>query len=641
MSASAKVSLDVHVGFGNSFRLAHWTPVSVVVSNAGRSFSGHLEISTTAGNALDLRQFQTTYSRPLEMPAGARRLVRLTVLIDSLAHPLRVRVRQNELSLASAELPLKRRFTDLQMVAVLSPEVSLDALNQRGVRVTYTLLVHLPEHWRGYDGLKALVVHGTSLESLTARQYGALKKWLASGGTLVVSGRADYTLMRTRRLRDLLPAEPDGLLKVSSRELFPDADSHQQIHLHRVKTPSSRVTRRLDGAPLVVSGPEGAGAVHYFTFDIAAERVQSAALAWSIWEETLGLQALARAAQTSPSTLPQREFVAEDNPADAILSANPYAFPTLVAVLLFLGMYLLALAITVNMREGASGQLGHRLSVLLPLVFAPAAWWLFAAQFPAGTTAISVSSLTPIVDSHWSRVETDVIAFTTARQRLDYALRGAEPVWEPLLPGNDRYIPPSWRFGAAPDISLSSGDAQPYVMHALHGSDLAEFDIAVDLVSTDGVLSGRLVNHSDLPIAGAWLVIGDTVFPVGPVAARAESRHDRIAADADNRMNSDAWYRRLTSAGRAPEVARFEAALAERVLTERLLPAALQAANARLFAIVRSPMRTTPRALPARGLTFAYAHLPIDLSYRETVPSDPVLGRAAEDAAPRDAEATE
>ena len=187
------------------------------------------------------------------MPAGARRLVR-TVLIDSLAHPLRVRVRQNEHSLASAELPLKRRFTDLQLVAVLSPEVSLDALNRRGVRVTYPLLEHLPEHWRGYDGLKALVVHGTSLESLTARQYSALKKWLASGGTLVVSGRADYTLMRTRRLRDLLPAEPEGLLKVSSRELFPDADSHQQIHLHRVKTPSSRVTRRLDQAPLVVSG---------------------------------------------------------------------------------------------------------------------------------------------------------------------------------------------------------------------------------------------------------------------------------------------------------------------------------------------------------------------------------------------------
>ncbi len=170
MSASAKVSLDVHVGFGNSFRLAHWTPVSVVVSNAGRSFSGHLEISTTAENALELRQFQTTYSRPLEMPAGARRLVRLTVLIDSLAHPLRVRVRQNELSLASAELPLKRRFTDLQMVTVLSPEVSLDALNQRGVRVTYPLLEHLPEHWQQTERAPA-----ASAETAAA-QYGRLQQ---------------------------------------------------------------------------------------------------------------------------------------------------------------------------------------------------------------------------------------------------------------------------------------------------------------------------------------------------------------------------------------------------------------------------------------------------------------------------------
>ena len=60
--AASSISLQVTLGFSNTFRPARWTPLTVTLGNHGRDVSGYLEVRTRDGdefrdNAFDIRTF--------------------------------------------------------------------------------------------------------------------------------------------------------------------------------------------------------------------------------------------------------------------------------------------------------------------------------------------------------------------------------------------------------------------------------------------------------------------------------------------------------------------------------------------------------------------------------------------------------
>ena len=126
------------------------------------------------------------------------RALQFTVLPQGLSHPLVIRVHSGGRELARAEVDLRTRFAAERLLLVLSRDADLDYLNDRavdGLRVLYPHPELLPVHWRGYDAVAAMVLHGVSLERLSASQFDALHKWIAQGGILAVSGGADYALL--------------------------------------------------------------------------------------------------------------------------------------------------------------------------------------------------------------------------------------------------------------------------------------------------------------------------------------------------------------------------------------------------------------------------------------------------------------
>ena len=46
----------------------------------------------------------------------------------------------------------------------------------------------LPASWAAFDGVEAVIFHNAPLDSLGEAQVGAMEKWVAGGGTVVVSG---------------------------------------------------------------------------------------------------------------------------------------------------------------------------------------------------------------------------------------------------------------------------------------------------------------------------------------------------------------------------------------------------------------------------------------------------------------------
>src|SRR5688572_28432827 len=166
-AAAGAVDITAVVGFADTFRPGHWTPVHVTVANRGAGFYGELEIAVTGGDALRGRQFLTSHRRALELHQDTRKTFQFVVRPEGLSRPLAIRVRADGRELARAEIDLRARFIAERLLLVLSRDANLDYLNESessgaGLKVVYPHPELLPGHWRGYAAVAAGVVQGGS-----------------------------------------------------------------------------------------------------------------------------------------------------------------------------------------------------------------------------------------------------------------------------------------------------------------------------------------------------------------------------------------------------------------------------------------------------------------------------------------------
>jgi hypothetical protein len=213
-SAVAQVTMEVRLGLQGALRLGKWNVVTVQVHNAGASVMGTLGVRTWLGSEVRGDFHTTSFTRPVELPPGARKRFAFAVPISGIADPVEVTLRTGETVLAQQQLDLREALHAEQVIVGLTRDVSLDFLatvfTKTHTRVVYLSPSELPQHWSGYDSVSAVVVKGVSLQALSVEQNTALHEWLANGGTLIAAGDSQYTLLMEPRLRALLPVEVLG-----------------------------------------------------------------------------------------------------------------------------------------------------------------------------------------------------------------------------------------------------------------------------------------------------------------------------------------------------------------------------------------------------------------------------------------------
>ena len=334
------LEVQVVLGFSNTYRLGAWTPLSVIVTNHRQRFNGKIEVQISRGNELEGSVFTTTYQRTLTLSQNARKQFRFTILLDNFAKPLVIRITRSGQEVSRRILDLRQQFTERQLIVVLSRDADLDYLNHSAtdqLRVVYPHPELLPARWQGYDGVSAMVVHGQSLERLSARQYTALKRWLIQGGKLIVSGSPDYSLLRTPRLAALLPAEPIGLLSISDGHGFGEAlgrplSVNRSFVITRVTNLNGPTIFQIDGIPLVLRRDYGMGKVFYFTFDIAAYPFDRWSGMAHLWIKTFNRSPTGRPSSTLHNDL--------ESPIPNMLDGPNRGFPDHLVVFAFLVIYL-------------------------------------------------------------------------------------------------------------------------------------------------------------------------------------------------------------------------------------------------------------------------------------------------------------
>jgi len=215
--------MEARLGLQGAMRLGKSNVVTVQVHNAGAPLVGTLGVRTWVGSEARGDLHTTTFTRPVELPLGARKRFTFSVPITSTADPVEVTLHTGGTVLAQQRLDLREALHAEQVIVGLTRDVSLDFLAtafKTHTRIVYLHPADLPQHWSGYDSVTAVVVKGISLQVLSEAQNTALQQWIANGGTLITAGDAQYTLLTEPRMRALLPVEVLGLQQVEEVPAF-------------------------------------------------------------------------------------------------------------------------------------------------------------------------------------------------------------------------------------------------------------------------------------------------------------------------------------------------------------------------------------------------------------------------------------
>ena len=534
----------------------------MTVINHGRDVSGDLQVSTRDGDDFRDNVFDTTHRRRIDLTHESSKRVQFTVQLPNVAHPLVVRFVANGKELAAEHIDLRTHFTTNRLLVVLSRDANLDYLNDHdgyGIRVLYPHPELLPDHWQGYDAVSALVLHGVSLEQLSTRQYDALRKWIAQGGTLAVSGSADYAWLRTPRMAELLPAIPDGMVAItdpaSVRDVFGrELEITAPFHVNRLLATRARISVHAAKIPLVAESSIGRGRVLYLTFDVARAPFDRWPGMQQTWFDLLHLRA-------TPALDPFTEAI--PSPVTTLVDRQSASFPGHGILLLFLALYLSVLVTGYRFAapRGPMRWLLPLASWAAPLLFAPTAYLLFGPLlFDRGASITVVSVIEPLGDSTYAHVQSDLGIHSNrdsddgGSMQLFYT--GMEPTLHTptaaIRNGARVPSPASWTFNEGAARAIAPNDARRYALHLLEGEDVIDFDLraAVDLDrSPPG--NGRAAvprvtvhNHSGRALYDAWLIAGDRAWWVGFIAAQGPTlfRVDGKGFDLNSR-NAEWWDR--------------------------------------------------------------------------------------------------
>ena len=525
LEAGAAVDIRAALGFSGAYRLGAWTPLTVTLENRGASASGQLEIRVPDGDELGDRAFLNIHRRTVDLPGGSRKRFHFTIYLKSFSEPLEIRLLSGDGEpLARESVDLRTGVTNARIVLVLGRDADLDYLNDdrgRRLRVLYPRAERLPEHWAGYDGVAALVLHGLSLEGLSARQHSALTKWLASGGILAVSGGPDYGLLRTPRLALLLPGLPLGLLSLPDGEAAGIAfgaplPTRRAFHVNLVPEFEGRVRYRAGGTPLVIERPFGRGRVLYLTFDISRHPFDGWPGMAGLWHTLLDLP--------PPESLSARLMQREESSAlPGLIQRTSLSFPGHPLLLVFIALYLGCMVAVFDLpSERRRGRrIPMRLHWVAPLVFAPLAFFLFGVLlFPPGPAAVVAARIAPHPQGPLADLDLEIAMFSNVDDPLRFDYRTPEPVFRPAYRTPPRESMPNWRYreGSAGG-SLEPTARGRFLLHTLEGRDVISWDLRATLVDEGDTVRLEVRNRSGRPLHDLWLVLDGLGYPLDPVPA--------------------------------------------------------------------------------------------------------------------------
>src|SRR6266446_1868955 len=523
--ALAQVTMEARLGLQGALRLGKWNVVTVQVNNAGVSVMGTLEVRTWLGSEARGDFHTTTFTRPVELPPGARKRLTFAVPISGIADPVEVTLQTGETVLAQQQLDLHEALHAEQVIVALTRDIGLDFLatvfQKTPTRVVYLPPGDLPQHWSGYDSVSAVVVKGVSLQALSEAQSTALHAWIADGGTLIAAGDSQYTLLTEPRLRALLPVEVLGLQHVEGlpalAERYEVPFPTTPMAVVRAHLTRGQVLSGTADAPLLAQRQFGKGRVVFLAIDYAMQPFPGWQGQAALWKEIL---------QTPENVDFVRIFAElglldETHPIMKLFGRPVLAFPshlTLGGYLLAYGGLLAALFWRMSKRPERCWRYWGGVGVLIVALTLYAASPFLERGLNQPALLFDVTTMELLPETEYAHMHGYLGIFSVRGGQFTLSFQQPETILRHTFTRGVGKAGKDLEASIAGSFTLENIVLEPWALRVFSTESMALRPVQVAVQRHAAGLTIQVENRGALPLQGAMVVYQGKLFSLGAVA---------------------------------------------------------------------------------------------------------------------------
>ena len=617
--AAAQVTMEARLGLQGALRLGKWNVVTVQVQNAGAAVMATLGVRTWLGSEARGDFHTTTFTRPVELPPGARKRFTFAVPISGIADPVEVTLRAGETVLAQQQLDLREALYAEQVIVGLTHDVSLDFLatvfRKTHTRVVYLPPSELPQHWSGYDSVAAVVVKGVSLQALNVEQNTALHEWVANGGTLIAAGDSQYTLLTEPRLRALLPVEVLGLQQVEGLpalvERYGVPFPETPMVVIRARLTRGQVLVGTPDAPLLVQRRFGKGRVVFLGVDYAMQPFPNWQGRAALWNEIL---------QTPDNVEFVRLFAElgmldETHPIMKLFGRPVLDFPshlTLGGCLLTYCSFLAVLFWRMSKRPERCGRHWGGVVVVIIAFALYAGSPLLERGLNQSALIFDVTTMELLPETGYAHLHGHLGVFSVRGGQFDLAFQQPETILRHTFTRGVGKAGKDLEASIAGSFTLHNIGLEPWALRVFSTESMAPTPVQVTLQPHVAGLTIQVQNRGALPLQGATVVYQGKLFALGAVAP-GEAVFDDLYPTLHNAESAQEMAWRVLLKRRPAEADTRLAYLQEVLLQQYFGDKRLAEVSATPFLAgwLMAPTTLVPAsaALPVQGVTLVVSRL--------------------------------
>jgi hypothetical protein len=349
------LTIEAEVGYEGTYLMNHWTPVRIIVENAGRDLEGSLEVLVPSDS-----RSSVVYATPVVLPNTSSKEYTIYVKIHGLNRSLDIQLLDKNrklveeieienlnpvssdnyfLGLVTDDEPSlgywKEKMQNNQLLSRYEP-IALNAAN-------------FPNRREVLDNFSVLILNNIETSSFRPEQIEALDYWVENGGVLIVGTGVNGRRTLSGLSGSILPTAPGEVSELSIADVGPvleDISGRPVLG----SIPLNIMNFKADEGTVLVPDlvrmyRKGSGVVYLSAFDIGTEPI----LSWTgnkmLWENLLYDSLPEHAIRTLQS--PYLKLEGSSGIEEILGYIESMELPS-IAVVLFLFLLYLALAGPVN-----------------------------------------------------------------------------------------------------------------------------------------------------------------------------------------------------------------------------------------------------------------------------------------------------
>lgn len=521
-SVSTSLDMQISLSYGNYHKQDKWLPLNIILSNKSGEFNGEIVAEIQSNNSGD----KNTYSMPVSIYGDTKKAKCLYIYPDRIYSNINIKLKDNQNN-AIIEKEFRINFInpESRLVAIISqnsvahiPIFPSDKLEKdKQFQFLPISAEKLPDRWKGYDSIDAVVINGISEDILSDQQKEALLNWVFDGGRLILSGGVNSLSYDGTFIEKLVPVEIYGTRTTSSipslSSLF-EYDIPQAtmvIASSKLAGKGKALLSEEDGTPVIAEKNVGSGKCIFLSFDYSDPAFKS-------W---LGNESLWNYLIPEPTKADDDKYSAISR---LISSQKHLKLPSYKAIGGLMLAYILFLNISgyIILRRSGKKSLVWLSTMVITLFFVLCSWG-FSYTIKGKSLFINDFSVINIYqDNKTARITSyfSPLSFTKTNLIIDFP--NAIFIERPIKKDTESYWNGDFKISQDEIYQLDILDTKFLSSHFLYGDSHINFNGNIDLIDSK-TNHLKIVNNTLFNLTDCFLIIDDSYAQIKILSSMTES----------------------------------------------------------------------------------------------------------------------